>query len=142
MTKAQRDIVLKMVERGVSRLGLEGWEMRIEYQDTNSENLGNAGAVRGRQLGSLVFWTLPEPFEDLHQTVIHELLHIRFWRTQLGIQRAEKVLSKDTYLVLCDAFEESVEYDVDTLATALSTAFIASDRDLKRLWKKTLDKSG
>lgn len=138
MTKEQRRIILKIIQRSVPRLGLYGWDIQFDFQRERPDHWGEAYAISGRQFGIITLYEIPTNFKDLHQVVMHEMLHLRTWRTLSAGRRAKKGMGKKSFKVFLDAFMESLENDVDILSIGLSNQFIGEDKDLDRAWKKTL----
>jgi len=130
--KKREKIVKKLVNRIAKRIGLSGWGVTVEWDDDpESDFQGMAEAVYGMSRG-IVTLSKTTDFELIRATLIHEMLHLRLWKTVSGVERLKPVVEKHAFKLWRESWMENHECEIDSLAIALAAAF--DDSDLAGEW--------
>jgi hypothetical protein len=114
-------------------LGLSGWEIRWGWNESEDwDRDGETMCVYGRQI-AVLHLKPTEHMGELEQTIVHELLHIRFWRTISGVsEQLKKVLPKKIYRAWFAMWIENHEHEIDALAAALTNVKRQEEKQGKR----------
>ena len=127
------DTAKVLIERWYNYLGLGDWTIDIRWNtDPDWENQGDCQCTYGRKYAAITLKSTVT-FENLRDTIIHELVHVVFWRSFNSpvLLEESKIIPKKAYDLWFKMFEESVEYDIDSLTNALCRIKLLNDDDLR-----------
>lgn len=88
----------KILKKWIKIFGLEEWDIKLEVTNFTRKDFKQSGDIKVKVKDKeAVLLVTDSPFRDEETTIIHELLHLLFWRHDIF---AEKTILKN-----CKKFE-------------------------------------